>query len=255
MTQPVKMILAVDLNNSIGVQGINEGIPSLGGEHINSSMGINYNNMKYIPFDFAENLKKGEIKRNDILIVKDGATTGKTSYITKDFQYEKAFVNEHVFICRLFENINSKIVFYFLYSQKGQFRILQNFTGTAQGGINKKFASNTLIPLPPKAEQERIVAKLDALFGQLETLKSHLQNVPQLLKEFRQSVLNQAVTGKLKMDNGQLKVENWKETTLGEICTKIGSGSTPNGGSENYKSSGIPLVRSMNVHFFGIKHP
>lgn len=134
-----------------GVQGIIEGIPSLGGEHINNSMGINYKNMKYVPFEFAEKLSKGEIKQNDILIVKDGATTGKTAFISKNFKYKKAFVNEHVFICRLFENINSKIVFYFLFSQIGQFRILENFTGTAQGGINKKFASNTLIPLPPKA--------------------------------------------------------------------------------------------------------
>lgn len=230
-----------------GVQGIIEGIPSLGGEHINNSMGINYKNMKYVPFEFAEKLSKGEIKQNDILIVKDGATTGKTAFISKNFKYKKAFVNEHVFICRLFENINSKIVFYFLFSQIGQFRILENFTGTAQGGINKKFASNTLIPLPPKAEQERMVEKLDALFGQLEILKTHLQTVPQLLKDFRQSVLNQAVTGKLKMDNGKLKVEEWKETTLGEISSVVRGGSPRPAGDPKFYGGDIPFVKVKDI--------
>jgi type I restriction enzyme, S subunit len=41
---------------------------------------------------------------------------------------------------------------------------------------------------------------------------------------------------------------SWPTVPLGEITEKIGSGSTPRGGEESYKSSGVPLVRSMNVH-------
>src|SRR5262249_42721454 len=33
--------------------------------------------------------------------------------------------------------------------------------------------------------------------------------------------------------------------------SKIGSGATPTGGKTSYKTSGIPLIRSMNVHFSG----
>ncbi len=36
--------------------------------------------------------------------------------------------------------------------------------------------------------------------------------------------------------------------SLGDVCTKIGSGATPRGGDNSYKQSGIALVRSMNVH-------
>lgn len=43
----------------------------------------------------------------------------------------------------------------------------------------------------------------------------------------------------------------WSETTLGDVTSKIGSGATPAGGKTVYKSSGIPLIRSMNVHFSG----
>lgn len=40
--------------------------------------------------------------------------------------------------------------------------------------------------------------------------------------------------------------DNWVWTTLGEICSKIGSGSTPKG--SNYSANGIPFFRSQNVH-------
>ncbi|MGR5942591.1 restriction endonuclease subunit S [Enterobacter sp. C4G1] len=42
--------------------------------------------------------------------------------------------------------------------------------------------------------------------------------------------------------------EHWESTYLGDIASKIGSGSTPKGGSEVYKSTGIPFIRSQNVY-------
>lgn len=39
----------------------------------------------------------------------------------------------------------------------------------------------------------------------------------------------------------------WKEYRLGEICSKIGSGATPRGGSNSYVDFGISLIRSQNV--------
>ncbi|WP_226889367.1 restriction endonuclease subunit S [Nostoc sp. MG11] len=47
--------------------------------------------------------------------------------------------------------------------------------------------------------------------------------------------------------------EGWAWIKLGDVEEKIGSGATPRGGSESYKLSGIPLIRSMNVHFDGLK--
>ncbi|QES89658.1 restriction endonuclease subunit S [Rhizosphaericola mali] len=47
----------------------------------------------------------------------------------------------------------------------------------------------------------------------------------------------------------QKKIPNgWEVKSLGEICSKIGSGSTPSGGKESYCKDGISLIRSMNVH-------
>ena len=40
---------------------------------------------------------------------------------------------------------------------------------------------------------------------------------------------------------------------LGEATTKVGSGATPRGGEAAYKTSGVPLIRSMNIHFDGLR--
>ncbi|OTZ72412.1 restriction endonuclease subunit S [Bacillus thuringiensis] len=40
---------------------------------------------------------------------------------------------------------------------------------------------------------------------------------------------------------------DWEQCNLGNISTKIGSGKTPKGGNQNYKSEGIPLLRSQNI--------
>jgi type I restriction enzyme, S subunit len=47
--------------------------------------------------------------------------------------------------------------------------------------------------------------------------------------------------------------EGWEWIKISDVAEKVGSGSTPRGGSESYKLSGIPLIRSMNVHFDGLK--
>jgi len=43
----------------------------------------------------------------------------------------------------------------------------------------------------------------------------------------------------------------WSEVALADLSHKIGSGSTPTGGKTAYKEAGVPLIRSMNIHFSG----
>ncbi|MDE2903679.1 MAG: restriction endonuclease subunit S [Chloroflexota bacterium] len=53
----------------------------------------------------------------------------------------------------------------------------------------------------------------------------------------------------------QAAAGEWKEGTLGDVCTKIGSGATPRGGKEAYVEDGpYSLIRSQNVHNSGFSH-
>lgn len=47
--------------------------------------------------------------------------------------------------------------------------------------------------------------------------------------------------------------KGWVVKKLGEVTTKIGSGATPRGGDESYKTEGISLIRSLNVYDDGFR--
>ena len=65
------------------------GIPSLGGEHIGFEGQISKKNMRYVSRSFCDKLRKGKLKKNDILPVKDGATIGKVAFV-RELPYPRA---------------------------------------------------------------------------------------------------------------------------------------------------------------------
>ena len=70
-------------------------------------------------------------------------------------------------------------------------------TGSAQPKLNKANLEKIPVPLAPLPEQKRIVEKLDSLLAQVDTIQQRLNNLPDIIKRFRQSVLAAAVSGKL----------------------------------------------------------
>ncbi|MCD8409667.1 restriction endonuclease subunit S [Tenacibaculum finnmarkense] len=225
-----------------GAGKLTEGIPSISAEHFNYGGGFKFEKLKFITEEFYEKLNKGKIKNGDVLVVKDGATTGKSAYIDNKFPFDKAAVNEHTFIIRTYEGFENKLLFYFTLSSDFNNYILNTIGGSTIGGIKKGFINELRFNLPPLAEQQRIVAKLDTLFGSLDALKIRLNNIPQLIKNFKQAVLTQAVTGKLTQEwrvgkeleyasllnkNNQVEFEiinfdflpnNWLKTALGNYA-------------------------------------
>jgi type I restriction enzyme, S subunit len=85
---------------------------------------------------------------------------------------------------------------------------LQDYIEQAQGGVGlahitkAKFDSSSLI-VAPLAEQRRIVAKVEESLAHVNSAKTHLTKVPDVLKRFRRAVLAAACSGKL--------TEDWRE--------------------------------------------
>lgn len=152
-----------------GVKAFSEGTPSIGAEHINNWGGFNFTHLRYVPDEFASTVRRGKIELEDILIVKDGATTGRVAFVNKDFPYLSAILNEHVFRLRVnTEIINQKLLFYYLYSQVGQKMILSSFHGAAQGGINQQFIKSVFIPHPvSEKDQLVLLLRIETLLHQL----------------------------------------------------------------------------------------
>ena len=181
-----------------GVRGILEGIPSLGGEHLNADGGFNFKKIKYVPEKFFKLLNNGRIHPNDIIIVKDGATTGKTSFVDNDFPYKHAAVNEHLFIVRVDLKVAfPKYVFYYLFSSKGQKQILSDFRGATVGGISRNFPLKVNVSIPSLSEQEQIVSEIERCFSIADVVGATITSEVAGAERLRQSILKQAFSGKL----------------------------------------------------------
>jgi len=105
---------------------------------------------------------------------------------------------------------------------------------TAIPGLNRDDAYSQEIYFPPLAEQEEIVTQLDKLLAQVESIKARLDAIPVILKQFRQSVLSDAVSGKLtekwrvntKLDDAKKLIENIKLARSKTYETEISNGNS-----------------------------
>jgi type I restriction enzyme M protein len=150
---------------------IESGIPSIGGEQIDEKGKIRFNKMKYISKEHFRGMAKGILRRGDVLIVKDGATTGKTGIFTHDMP---SAVNEHVFILRAKEPIQPYYLYCSVRSEAFQDK-LRPFIKGIIGGISLEFTGIT-IPLPPLEAQQEIVAEIEVYQKIIDGARAVLDN-------------------------------------------------------------------------------
>lgn len=123
-------------------------------------------------------------------------------------------------------------------------------TSTAIPGLNRNDIYDCKFPLPPLAEQKRIVAKVEALLARVNKAREHLARVPEILKKFRQSVLAAACSGRLTADwreeNG-VAFSDWSMDEIGGLY-KVTTGGTPSRRQPEYFRNGtIPWVKTGEV--------
>ena len=160
-----------------GVFNITEGVYSLGGEHINNKNGyLNLSSPKFVPISFYENATRGKLQKNDLLICKDGALTGKVAIVRDELYNIKAMINEHIFILRCENLTTQKYLFHYLFSENGQILLKNNITGAAQGGLNSTNLQNIKIPLPPKEIQQKIVSEIEVFEKKEKEAKEKIEN-------------------------------------------------------------------------------
>lgn len=181
------------------------------------------------------------------IICSTSGTIGKTAVIRS--QDLPLMLNTSIIRFRSHNNdiLADKIIYYFLRSNYFLVQADKNSTGTAQKNIGPSHLKEFIFPLPPRAEQKEIATLLDNLLAQVDTLKTRLDAIPNILKRFRQSVLAAAVSGKLteEEDSHFLKKER-AMTSLQEISSVVG------GLTKNAKRSDFPIkkpyLRVANVY-------
>jgi len=85
--------------------------------------------------------------------------------------------------------------------------------------VNKSKFSQAPFKFPPISEQKIIAEKLDTLLAQVDSTKARLEQIPKILKRFRQAVLTAAVSGKLTKRSDEY--HNWQELPLSHIASHV----------------------------------
>ena len=120
---------------------------------------------------------------------------------------------------------------------------IDSISGLVQGALYPAAKSSNVqsyeFPLPPLAEQKIIAEKLDTLLAQVDSTKARLEQIPKILKRFRQAVLAAAA-------NGQITRE-WRDKENIRVCLsdigQILTGSTPSKKNPNYYGGDFPLFK------------
>ena len=157
---------------------------------------INLEKVRYLSEEnFIKCNKRTLVKKDDILFSSVGSIG---SVIVYNEDYKLTFQRS---VTVIGTRINSYYLRIVLLSPYCQFIFKTQSSGTAQKGFYIRQVNNLLIPLPPLAEQKRIVEKLDNVLANIEKLKSSEEKLSILQKNFpdklKKSILQSAIQGKL----------------------------------------------------------
>ena len=192
---------------------------------------------RYISEDTFNRLNCTEVKRGDILVSRLPDPVGRASIIPE--LKDKAITAVDCTIIRLKEEILPTYLNYYMQSPQYLSSIQLKVTGATRQRISRKNLGEIPITLPPLAEQERIVAKLDAAFAEIdesvEVSLDQARNAKSLFESARASLFD-------------TKTEDWAERTLGECCSRVSVGHV--GPTSEYyceADEGVIFLRSQNV--------
>ena len=129
---------------------------------------IDWSNVPWceIPEDDIETYS---LNKNDILFARTGGTVGK-SFLVKNVT-EKAIYAGYLIRTRYSEKLEPQYLKFFMESTLYWLQLREGTIATAQPNCNGKVLANMILPLPPLAEQKRIVARLEELLPLCDRLK------------------------------------------------------------------------------------
>lgn len=142
-------------------------------------------------------LSRSSLKENDILVVITGSTIGKVVILPKEFTPSNT--NQGISFVRLKNKSNVRFVWYWLSTEIIQDRIKVVCTQSTQPNLSMEDLGNFSIPLPSELEQLQIVEYLDSKTKEIDDLVKLEQKKIDLLKQYRQSLISEVVTGKIKV--------------------------------------------------------
>ena len=181
---------------------VSNGVPWINTGHITPAGYLSAETMNYISEEKFNSLGGGFIASGDLVYCLRGATYGKIARVEP---YDRGAIASSLMIIRPVVTDVREYIFLLLRTPyaKQQLNIYAN--GAAQPNLAAKDIEKYFIPLPPLAEQKRIVAKLEKVLPLADEYGAAQEQLDKLNKELpealKKSILQQAIQGKLVPQN------------------------------------------------------
>ena len=223
---------------------------------------INDSSAPYCKID-SDSFIKYKINKDDILIARMGSV-GENGLATHNI--DGVFAS---YLIRIVPRSNAKYVCNYLQTNLYWGQISEKAQGTTRLNVNANVLKNLIIPLPPLAEQQRIVDRIESLFAKLDEAKEKAQAVVDSFETRKAAILHKAFTGELtakwREEHGA-RMESWRWIPLKKSGSWYGGG-TPSMSRSEYWENGTLLwvtakdmksdlieVTLMHTNMFGVEN-
>ena len=139
-------------------------------------------------------------------------------------------------------------IYYFLLSPIGFEELKSITTGTAVPKFNKTDLKTIPLPVPPLAEQQRIVDRIESLFAKLDEAKEKAQAVVDSFETRKAAILHKAFTGELTKKWRKSENTRWFYKKIKDCC-KLGSGGTPSRKVPDFYKGDIPWIKTGEIEW------
>ncbi|NOT23319.1 MAG: restriction endonuclease subunit S [Nitrospiraceae bacterium] len=170
---------------------VQEGVAWINTGHIEPDGTLSTDSMHYITREKFDSLRSGKVRPGDLVYCLRGATLGKTAIIT---QFEEGAVASSLVIIRLSSLVDPKFAYHFLMSPLGRDQIYEFDNGSAQPNLSANNVRKYWVPLPPLAEQRRIVAKVEQLMALVDELETQLATARTTAEQLLEAVVVELTT-------------------------------------------------------------
>ena len=184
---------------------------------------------KYI--DIRKNVILGDI----IIVASTGSTNsiGKPAFIDKNYTYTQ--IGAFLRIIRMILLPISKYISLIFQSEYYTNYIQNNIKGTNINNIKAEHLQRMVLPLPPLSEQQRIVAKIETIFTQINLLEQNKADLQTAVKQVKSKILDLAIRGKLvPQDPADEPASVMLEKLRAEKEAKIAAGEVKRGKTDSY---------------------
>ena len=165
------------------------------------------------------------VKKNDVIIV---ASTASLKVIGRaavsNFDFENISFGAFLILLRPLQNICPGYFGYFFQTDFYRNLIRTFAAGTNINNIKAEHLQKIEIPVPPLAEQKRIVEKIDFLFAKLNLAQDKLKDVLRRLELHKVYLLKKAFDGTLTAEfraNTGISKDDWQEKRISDVCKSL----------------------------------